>query len=203
MSYIVNTSCRMTVGRWNNVGLIVRCVILLFMAAVETWCRWREEVVLQWWPGCSRVIKKSTEDTVCKGDGEGGMERESERTQCSVLLSSKDCNISCRGVVMLVYGGREGHSEYGYTSRTPYPAFCETGSRDRYTPVSGFCNRGLRSPGLIVGADAWLRTEWSWNSRLRIAQHRTPDCRTYEYYDNGRGLVLSCDGGPRSSQMFI
>ena len=75
---------------------------------------------------------------------------------CAATLHSKCLHLP-RGTHVRAYGGREGHSEYGCTSRTPYPAFCETGSRDRYTLVSGFCNNGLRSPGLIVGADAGLR----------------------------------------------
>ena len=102
-----------------------------------------------------------------------------------------------------VTGGREGHSEYGCTSRIPHPAFWKTGSRDRYTLVSGFCNNGLRSPGLIVGAAAGLRIQQHRTPDRMKLKSRTPDCRTYESNDNGRGLVLSCDGGPRSSQMFI
>ena len=37
-------------------------------------------------------------------------------------------------------------------SLVPYPAFCKTGSRDRYILVSGFCKNGLRRLGLIVVA---------------------------------------------------
>ena len=60
------------------------------------------------------------------------------------------------------YGGLEGHSEYGCMSWTPYPAFCKTGSRDRWPKrTSRSLDYGLWS------LEVWTPSSAFNNTRLR------------------------------------